>query len=213
MPAAQPWTRHTTGTCTDMQQRHQAVGGRRHPALDRSHPGTRRRRGRRRCGPRCRRRRRSGRPRRPARSPAPARRARRRRWHRAARSSSRRRGRCACRAGRASGAGRLRRAPPPGRAPGRRDRRWSPVAPGGAVAEPGGDGVEGRLQVGGPAGRIGEAHRARLAARQQDRGVARRGDLAPLVLGHAARGRRRAGRRRPRTCGSTVPRSHCVSPT
>ena len=64
-----------------------------------------------------------------------------------------------------------------------------------------------------PPGRVGQAHRAVLAARQQDRRVSGRGQLAALVLGRRARGRPRVGRRRRGTCARRVPRSHCVSPT
>ena len=118
----------------------------------------------------------------------------------------RRRSRCACRAGRACSAQhaaveRRRRDRRPTRSVAHRRANSSAMA------------SSAPLQVGRAAGRIGQPHRPVLAARQQDRGVPGRGDLAALVRRPRARGRPRAGRRRRGTCATTVPRSHCVSPT
>ena len=127
------------------------------------------------------------------------------------RPSSRRRGRCASRAGRACRRSTAVRRCSTGTAASDRGRLARRSGTRGRSA--GGDGVERRLQVGRPAGRVGQAHRPVLAARQQDRGVAGRGDLAPLVLAPRGRGRPPAGRPRRGTSGSRVPRSHWVSPT
>ena len=56
------------------------------------------------------------------------------------------------------------------------------------------DGVERALQVAGAAGRLGEPHRTVLAAREQDRRVARHGHLAALVLAPHLEVDRGAGR-------------------